>query len=402
MKAIILAAGKGSNLNPFSNTRPIPMISVAGKTLLDNSLCQLKSAGVNDVYIVVGHHKEKIQELVAEKLDTGMNIHCLEQDKNNGIGDAVLKVKDKISPGEYFLLIYGDTLTDENIYSKAQQSFHSFKCPVASICLPPSNESFGNVVLNAQMKINKIVEKPKGSNFGNYVLAGVFILPESFFGLLEKNKLSMEKALQVIVKKGDLMASMWENEWLDIVYPWEILQANKILLDSWGESSIAKSALMESNVTIQGVVNVKENVVIKAGAVIEGPCSIGRGSYIGNNSLIRSYTSIGSKCSVGYGVELKNCVVLDNSGIGRLSFVGDSVIGENVDIGAGCMTVNRNTNWEKIKVRNGKANLATNMKKLGAFIGDGVVIGASNTIQPGTVVPPGKNLPACYSVRNET
>ncbi len=378
------------------------MISVAGKTLLDNSLCQLKSAGVNDVYIVVGHHKEKIQELVAEKLDTGMNIHCLEQDKNDGIGDAVLQVKDKISPGEYFLLIYGDTLTDENIYSKAQQSFHSFKCPVASICLPPSNESFGNVFLNAQMKINKIVEKPKGSNFGNYVLAGVFILPESFFSLLEKNKHSMEKALQVIVKEGDLMASMWEDEWLDIVYPWEILRANKIILDSWGQSSIAKSALMESNVTIQGVVNIEENVVIKAGAVLEGPCSIGRGSYIGNNSLIRSYTSIGSECSVGYGVELKNCVVLDNSEIGRLSFVGDSVIGENVDIGAGCMTVNRNTNWEKIKVRNGKANLATNMKKLGAFVGDGVVIGAGNTIQPGTVVLPGKNLPACYSVTNKT
>ena len=400
MKAIILAAGKGSNLNPFSNTRPIPMISVAGKTLLDNSLCQLKNAGINDVYIVVGHHKERIQELVAEKSDAGMNIHCLEQ-KNNGIGDAILQVKKKISPGEYFLLIYGDTLTDENIYSKAQQSFHSFKCPVASICLPPSNESFGNVFLNAQMKITKIVEKPKGSNFGNYVLAGVFVLPESFFALLKKNKHSMEKALKMMVKEGELMASMWESEWLDIVYPWEILQANKIILDSWNESSIAKSAVMESNVTIQGVVNIEENVVIKAGAVLEGPCSIGKGSYIGNNSLIRSYTSIGSNCSVGYGVELKNCVVLDKSGIGRLSFVGDSVIGEKVDIGAGCMTVNRNTNWEIIQVKNGKTNLSTNMKKLGAFVGDGVVIGAGNTIQPGTVVLPGEILPTCYSVVNK-
>ena len=402
MKAIILAAGKGSNLNPFSNTRPIPMISVGGRTLLDNSLRQLKNAGINDVYIVVGHHKERIQEFIAGKTEDGMNIHCLEQKKNGGIGDAVLQVKEKISPGEYFLLIYGDTLTDENIYSKAQQSFHSFKCPVASICLPPSNESFGNVFLNAQMKINKIVEKPKDSNLGNYVLAGVFVLPELFFDLLKKNKHSMEKSLQAMAKKGDLMASMWENEWLDIVYPWEILQANKIVLDSWSESSIAKSAVMESNVTMQGVVKIGENAVIKAGAVLEGPCSIGRGSYIGNNSLIRSYTSIGNNCSVGYGVELKNCVVLDKSGIGRLSFVGDSVIGENVDIGAGCMTVNRNTNWEKIQVKNKKTVFSTKMKKLGAFVGDDVVIGAGNTIQPGTVVLPGKKIPACYSVTNKT
>ena len=399
MKAVILAAGKGSKLNPFSNTRPIPMISVAGKALLDNSLFQLKKAGINDVYIIVGHHKEMIQDFVAEKSDSGMNIHCLEQKNNGGIGDAVLTVKEKISPGEYFLLIYGDTLTDENIYSKTQQSFHSFKCPVASICLPPSNESFGNVFLNAQMKINKIVEKPKGNNFGNYVLSGIFVLPESFFGLLDKNKRSMEKALKALVKEGELMASMWENEWLDIVYPWEILKANRIILDSWSESSIAKSAIMESNVTMQGVVNIEEDVVIKAGAVLEGPCSIGKGSYIGNNSLIRSYTSLGNNCSIGYGVELKNCVVLDNSGIGRLSFVGDSVIGENVDIGAGCMTVNRNLGWEKVQIKNGKTVLPSGLKKLGAFIGDNVIIGAGNTIQPGTVISPGKTLSACYSVK---
>lgn len=402
MKAIILAAGKGTKLSPFSNTRPIPMISVAGKTLLDNSLCQLKNSGINDVYVVVGHHKERVQNFVSENSGTGMNIHCLEQKKNNGIGNAVLQVEDKISLGEYFLLIYGDTLTDENIYSKIQQSFHSFKCPVASICLPPSNESFGNVFLNAQMKITKIVEKPKGNNFGNYVLAGVFVLPSSFFSLLKKNKMSMEKALKMLVKKGDLMASMWEEEWLDIVYPWEVLQANRIILDSWSESSIAKSAVMESNVTIQGVVKVEEDVVIKAGAVLEGPCSIGKGTYIGNNSLIRSYTSVGSKCSVGYGVELKNCVVLDNSQIGRLSFVGDSVIGENVDIGAGCMTVNRNVDWQKVKVKNGKTSLPSGLVKLGAFIGDSVTIGAGNTIQPGTVISPGKTLTACYSVTNKT
>ena len=399
MKAVILAAGKGSKLNPFSNTRPIPMISIAGKALLDNSLFQLKKAGINDVYIIVGHHKEMIQNFVAEKSDSGMNIHCLEQKNNGGIGDAVLTVKGKISPGEYFLLIYGDTLTDENIYSKTQQSFHSFKCPVASICLPPSNESFGNVFLNAQMKINKIVEKPKGNNFGNYVLSGIFVLPESFFGLLEKNKRSMEKALKALVQEGELMASMWENEWLDIVYPWEILKANRIILDSWNESSIAKSAIMESNVTMQGVVNIEEGVVIKAGAVLEGPCSIGKGSYVGNNSLIRSYTSLGNNCSIGYGVELKNCVVLDNSGIGRLSFVGDSVIGENVDIGAGCMTVNRNLGWEKVQIKNGKTILPSGLKKLGAFIGDNVTIGAGNTIQPGTVISPGKTLSACYSVK---
>ena len=172
-------------------------------------------------------------------------------------------------------------------------------------------------------------------------------------------------------------------------------------MDSWGESSIAKTAKLEGNVTIQGIVRIEEDVIVKAGAVLEGPCSIGRGSYIGNNSLIRSYTSLGSNCSVGYGVELKNCIVLGHSKVGRLSFIGDSVLGENVDFGAGSMTVNRTVDWEPVTIRNGKNSFNSGMIKVGAFIGDNVVIGAGNTISPGTVVSPGKIIPARYSVQGK-
>ena len=398
MKAIILAAGEGTHLSPFSETRPISMIGVAGRTMLDNTFALLKSAGINDIFIVVGHKKDKLIERLQQQDHNGLNLHYVEQKRKLGIGHAVMQVKNKISPGEYFLLLYGDTLTAENIFSKVQQSFHSFKCPVASICLPPSNQMFGNVFLNARMEITKIVEKPKGNNLGNYVLSGVFILPASFFKLLESSGNSMEKALKKVVAGEGLRASMWEDEWLDVVYPWEILTANKMIMDSWQESSIAKTATLEANVTLQGIVHIKAGAIIKSGAVLEGPCCIGEGSYIGNNSLIRSYTSVGKNCSVGSGVELKNCVVMDNSQIGRLSFVGDSVLGENVDMGAGCMTVNRTVDWKPISVKNGKRPMGTGMTKLGAFLGDGVVVGAGNTLEPGMVVAPGKILPACYSV----
>ena len=374
------------------------MIGVAGRTMLDNTFALLKSAGINDIFIVVGHKKDKLIERLQQQDQNGLNLHYVEQKRKLGIGHAVMQVKNKISPGEYFLLLYGDTLTAENIFSKVQQSFHSFKCPVASICLPPSNQMFGNVFLNARMEITKIIEKPKGNNLGNYVLSGVFILPASFFKLLESSGNSMEKALKKVVAGEGMRASMWEDDWLDVVYPWEILTANKMIMDSWQESSIAKTATLEANVTLHGIVRIEAGAIIKSGAVLEGPCCIGERSYIGNNSLIRSYTSVGKNCSVGSGVELKNCVVMDNSQIGRLSFVGDSVLGENVDMGAGCMTVNRTVDWKPISVKNGKRPIGTGMTKLGAFLGDGVVVGAGNTLEPGMVVAPGKVLPACYSV----
>jgi len=400
MKAVILAAGNAPNLSPLSNTRPIAMVRVAGKTLFDNTLDLLKQSGINDIYVVVEHQKEKLISAIGERMEDGLNLHFVEQGRARGIGNAVLKMKDKFQPGEHFLLVYGDTLTAENIFSKVQQSFHAFKAPVASICLPPSNQMFGNVFLNAHMKITRLIEKPKGDNLGNYVLSGVFILPAAFFGLLEKSGGSMEKALEKMVKEG-LHASMWEDEWLDIVYPWQVLEANRVLMNSWQTSRISKSARLESNLSIQGTVIIDDDAVVKAGAVLEGPCYIGKGTYVGNNSLVRSYSSLGNRCSVGYGVELKNCVVLDDTRIGRLSFIGDSVLGEGVDIGAGTMTVNRSLRISPIAVKNGKKSMPTGLDKLGAFIGDGAIIGAGNTIEPGTVIAPGKTWSSCYSITNQ-
>ena len=97
MKAIILAAGKGSNISPFSDTRPQPMIGVAGRTILDNSLELIKSSGINDIFVVVGHKREKLIDALQEHEYDGLNIHYVEQKQSRGIGNAVLKVKNKIA-----------------------------------------------------------------------------------------------------------------------------------------------------------------------------------------------------------------------------------------------------------------------------------------------------------------
>ena len=117
---------------------------------------------------MVGHKKEKLIQALQDHDHDGLNIHYIEQKQSRGIGNAVIQVKNKISPGEYFLLLYGDIITADNIFSKIQQSFHAFKSPVASICLPPSNQQFGNVFLNAQMDITKIIEKPKTSKTASH------------------------------------------------------------------------------------------------------------------------------------------------------------------------------------------------------------------------------------------
>ncbi|MBI5183099.1 MAG: nucleotidyltransferase family protein, partial [Nitrospinae bacterium] len=233
MRALILAAGLGTNLSPFTATRPKPMIKIGGRFILENSINLLKESGVNDINIVVGHRKEKITDYFDNGMTFGVNIHYIDQGKSVGIGDAILKAENRFNPGEYFLLVYGDILTSSNIYIHTIQSFSSAKAPVASICLTPSSKMFGNVYLNDEMMITKIIEKPRMGTLCNYVLSGVFILPTTFFSVLRENEKNMERALAYLVNKGELAASIWEDEWIDVAYPWDILRANQIIMDSW-------------------------------------------------------------------------------------------------------------------------------------------------------------------------
>ncbi|MBI4378374.1 MAG: NTP transferase domain-containing protein [Nitrospinae bacterium] len=397
MKALILASGKGINLVPFTSTRPKPMINVGGRFILENTIRLLKESGINVINIVVGHEADTIVKYFERGGAFGVNIHYAYQKKVTGIGDAVYMVKDRFNPGEYFILVYGDIITSANIFNYTLQSFNMSKEPVASVCLTTSTKMFGNVYLNDEMRITNIIEKPRKGGLGNYVLSGVFILPSGFFSILEKTKFNMEKALRMIIKEIGLRASIWEGDWIDVVYPWDILLANKIIMDSLEMARISKSALLKGDVRIEGPVQIEDNVEIRAGTIIEGPSFIGANSFIGNNVLIRKYTSIGKGCTIGYGVELKNCILFGNSRVGRLSFIGDSVIGSNVDIGSGIMTINGNLDRSSVKSEVNRKIIDTHLNKLGAFIGDDAVIGSGNTLMAGAIIDTRVRIPHHYT-----
>jgi bifunctional UDP-N-acetylglucosamine pyrophosphorylase/glucosamine-1-phosphate N-acetyltransferase len=398
MKVLILAGGSGENLTPFTATRPKSMMSFSGKYILETILELLKAIGLNESYVIVCHQKQKIIEYFQDGHNFGVHLHYLEQKEPLGIGDALYTAKDKILPGEYFLLIYGDILTFTNIFSHTLQTFRTTKGPVAAIYLPPSSLPYGNVYLNNDMQITKLVEKPKEGLAGNYVLAGVYVLPGTIFSLLEESNKSMELALNRLIAEIGLQASIWEDEWIDIGYPWEILSANKLIMDKWTQASIDKSVNFRGNVKLEGPVRIEAGVTVESGTVLKGPCYIGPGSFIGNNVLVREYTSIGRETQVGFGVELKNCVILGQCKIGRLSFVGDSVVGEGAYLGSGTVTVNFNLDDSPISLYLNHCSHETGLSKLGAFIGDQAKIGAGHTLPAGTVIKAKEIIPPNYSL----
>ncbi|RMF98005.1 MAG: GlmU protein [Candidatus Schekmanbacteria bacterium] len=400
MKAVILAGGRGSNLNPITETRSKTMINICGKPVLEYTILGLKDAGIADCCIVVDHKGEKIKEYFESGEKLGVSITYVEQKPPKNIGGALMSSADRFSEGGYFLLVYGDVVFSSNIFLTTLMSFNSLKGAIATICIPPAPGQYGNIYMNEEVQITKIIEKPEHEKFGNYILAGVFVLPVSFFELLNAAKCDIEKAFDSLIKTNGLHASIYEDDWIDIGYPWNIIDANKIQMKKIKKTSISPSAHIEENVTIKGPVVVEDNVIIKAGATIIGPCYLGEGCFVGNNSLIREYTSLGAKSVVGFGVEIKNSIIFERAAIGRLSFIGDSVIGEGVDIGPNVVTVNRDIDRQTIKTEIKGKKIDSKLEKLGAFVGDNSIIGASNTILPGMIIPHKAKLKHKGSIHN--
>lgn len=398
MKAVILAAGRSERLKPFTETRAKPMIQVAGRPMLEYCLRGLAAAGVTDVYVVVHHKGETISSHFEHGARYGLSIEYVRQDPLDGIGAAVRRCE-KLIGGDPFLLIYGDVLATGNPYQQIVSQYTETGGAVAALSLPAKSGEFGNVYLNQDMRITRLVEKPSNPQLSNYVFAGIYFLPATFFGMLAERKNDMLQAFQGLVQQGALFGSLWDGGWIDITRPWQILDANSLVMNLWDKAEIHTSARLEGDVHLDGAVHIEENVKIGAGSILKGPCFIGRGSYIGNNTLIREYTALGPESVVGYGTELKNCVLWGRSILGRLSYIGDSVIGERAHLGTGVTTVNHFDDGRNVQIETEEGTLDSGHTKLGAFIGDDVVIGARNVLAPGTRLRSGTRVEDLISVR---
>ena len=396
MKAVILAANRSTRLSPFIETRCKPMIRIAGQYILENTICFLKEAGIHDIVLVVNHQQDLIRQYFGSGQTFGVNLEYVVQDELKGIGHALSLCRSSLEK-KPFLLVYGDVMTDYNPFLSILQTYSETDREVALIALPESSKEFGNVYLDHEMKISRLVEKPQ-ANQANYVFAGMFVLFPKIFERLAENQNDIFRSYEQLIASSGLQACLWEKGWIDMIHPWHILDANRMLMSSWQTAEIDSTVKLLGHVHLEGAVRIGPDVTIESGTVLKGPCYIGANSYVGNNSLIRNFSAIGPDSMVGYGSELKNCVLFGNNDVGRLSFVGDSVLGENVKSGSGLTTVNHTVDYSQITCSSNSDSVETGLTKLGVFIGDSVSIGARHTLGPGSIVESGKIIADCITL----
>lgn len=166
-----------------------------------------------------------------------------------------------------------------------------------------------------------------------------------------------------------------------ISYAWDLLRANAEAMTL--RKDYALETVAHASLYVDGRLQVGPGTKILPGVVIEGDVIIGEHCKIGPNCYIRGSTSIGDKCHVGQAVEIKNSILLSGTNVGHLSYLGDSILGEKVNFGAGTITSNLRHDGGPHRSPVEGRMVDTGRRKLGAIVGDGVHTGIHTSIYPG-------------------
>ncbi len=147
-------------------------------------------------------------------------------------------------------------------------------------------------------------------------------------------------------------------------------------------------------------VEVQEGARVEAGAYVRGPALIGAGTEVRHGAYIRGNVLTGKDCVLGHDTECKNAIFLDHAHAAHFAYVGDSILGNHVNLGAGTKLANLKVVAGNVEVVTPEGRrLETGLRKLGAILGDGVELGCNAVTAPGTVVGRNTLVYALASIR---
>jgi len=376
-KAVILAAGEGSRMRPLTYTRPKVMLPIANKPILAYLVEELITAGIEHLVLIVGYHDEQIRDYFGDGSKWGVDIAYSKQRAQLGTADALRSVEDLMD--DRFIMVNGDIILN----SKDVLSLSRLNGNVMSVIELASVEGMGVIEVDNGhvLRIHEKVENPP-TRLAN---AGLYCFTREIFRAIEKTAKSkrgeyeITDSIQMLIDNNIPISFQLIQEWQDLSYPWNLLNANELKMQTIEKKS---RGIIEEGVVIKGTVNTGDTTTIRSGSYIIGPVTIGNNCVIGPNCYIRSCTAIGDNCHIGAAVEIKNSIIMNGTKIPHFNYVGDSIIGENCNLGAGTKIANLRLDKENIIVN----GVQTGRRKLGAIIGDNVETGINSMINVGTLI----------------
>lgn len=389
LKAIILSAGEGSRMRPLTLTKPKTMLPVAGKPIIQYNIESLRDNGITDILLIVRYKEEMVRNYFGDGSDFGVNIFYKTQKDFLGTANAISYGEDFID--DSIIVLNGDIILDDEIIHEIIKKYNYLTPDTLMLLTEVEDPSAFGVVEIENGNIKSIVEKPKREEVpSNLVNAGIYIFNKDIFDKIRKTEISERGEYEItdsvslqIKDNKTVIGHKTSKDWIDVGRPWELIEVNEDLI---GKLKTEIKGTIEDGAFIHGEVFLDEGSVIKAGVYIEGNVYIGKNCDIGPNSYIRGNTYFGDNVHVGNAVEIKNSIIMENTNVSHLSYVGDSVIGSNCNIAAGTNIANLRFDNATIKTKIKNQKIDSGRRKLGAIIGDSVKTGINSSFSPGVKV----------------
>jgi glucose-1-phosphate thymidylyltransferase len=373
MKAIVLAAGEGTRLGPFTHSEPKVMIPVANRPIVEYVVEELVGVGMLDIVLVVGYQREKIQTHFGDGKGFGAKIQYVVQGKQLGTGHALLEARQHLQ--DQVLVLPGDNIIDSQTVNDAL----AHRLGPAVVVTTSEEPGRYGVVEVRDGQVAGIMEKP-GQRLGNIINTGIYALDAGSLEVLEalvaKGHHDLPDLINALAQRGKVQAIFTKGTWGDAVYPWDLLRVNAAALRSAGDRIGGK---VEQNVVLRGPVSVGDDSVLHPGTFIQGPVAIGAGCEIGPNATIHPSTSIGDNVRIGASSVVEESIIMRDGSLGPHGYLSHGVLGKGVQAGshlaapAGRADVRIEGEWFDVP-------------QVGTFVGEDTILGHGAVVEPGTIV----------------
>jgi len=334
MKALILSGGKGTRLRPLTYTGAKQLVPVANKPILWYGIEALVSAGITDIGIIISPETgTEIERKTGDGTLFGANITYIRQDSPDGLAHAV-KIAQPFLGDSPFVMYLGDNLIADDLIQYLEE-FKEKNLDALILLRKVSNPSaFGVATVNEKGEVLELVEKPKNPQ-SNLALVGIYFFSPSIHNAIAnlkpsaRGELEITDAIQCLLEDKKLVsARQLKNWWLDTGKKDDLLEANRIILDT--NLTSENLSTMEENSQIIGRVKIGKDTKI-INSTIRGPVIIGENCTL-ENCFIGPYSSIADNVKLTE-TDLEHSVILESAEVlGIKQRIVDSVIGQRAKI----------------------------------------------------------------------
>jgi glucose-1-phosphate thymidylyltransferase len=329
MKALILSGGKGTRLRPITYTGAKQLVPVANQPILWYGIQGIVAAGITDIGIIISPETgEEVKATTGDGERFGAKITYIVQEKPAGLAHAV-KVAQPFLGNDPFIMYLGDNIIQNDLTPFLTQFKENSLDGLILLRTVSNPSAFGVAQVDAQGRVLKLVEKPKDPP-SNLALVGIYFFSTAIHEAISsiqpspRGELEITDAIQVLInQKQPVQACKIEGWWLDTGKKDDLLEANRIILDTRLESEVKGTIDSESQVIGRVSIGAGTKVI---NSTIRGPVAIGENCHI-ENTFIGPYSSIASGTTLRE-VDIEHSVILGEATLENIQQrIVDSVVG---------------------------------------------------------------------------